>query len=341
MICPGVCRGFLCYFDKSYLFLKSFFFYSILRAIIPYVVLRAQKATKYCKGSPDKVVYLCIIVAALLILFIYKESRGYNIVEYFIDTDKDINPFRFVMLSDLHDTDVTHDKNKGLIASIKEINPDFVILAGDMITSYKNTKYDPDVAFDFLKDLSSLFTVYYGLGNHEQRYMEEPQRYPAKFERIEDCSKEYGIELLSDRYVKLDDRKICIYGFNVPIDNYRRGVKTHLPEGILSDVFGDADEEYFNILIAHHPVFFDEYVKFHPDLVLSGHLHGGIVSVPGIGGVISPQLRLFPKYDFGTFKKDKTTMIVSRGIGWHGIPIRIFNKAEIVSVTVGQNKREN
>ncbi len=285
-------------------------------------------------------IYIIVIVLILLGLFIFKESRGFNIVEYYIGTDKDIEPFRFVMLSDLHDTDVTHDGNKQLLQAISSVDPDFVILAGDMITSYLQPKYNSDITFEFLKELASGHKVFYGLGNHEQRYMEEPERFPDKFRKLEEYAKGLGIEFLSNSFARVDDKKICIYGFNIPIGNYRRGFRTKLPENILNDTFKETDADDFNILIAHHPSFFEDYVRFGPDLVLSGHLHGGIVAIPGIGGVISPQLRLFPKYDFGTFEKGKTTMIVSRGIGWHSIPIRIFNKAEIVSVTVGPKRGE-
>ena len=293
---------------------------------------------KILQRIPLKVIYICIIVLAALILFVIKESSGYNIVEYYIGTDKDIAPFRFVMLSDLHDTDVTHDNNKALLASIDNIDPDFVILAGDMITSYKNRGRDPERAYDFLKNLAAAHKVYYGLGNHEQRYMAEPERYPGRFERLSKAAAEAGICLLSDEYVRIDDRRIGIYGLNIPIENYKRAVSVHLDPAIISDRFGKVDKNDFNILIAHHPGFFDEYASFGADLVLSGHLHGGIVAIPGIGGVISPQLKLFPKYDFGKYEKDDTTMIVSRGIGWHSIPIRIFNKAEVVCITVGPKR---
>ena len=243
------------------------------------------------------------------------------------------------MLSDLHDTDVTHDGNRRLLRSIESINPDFVILAGDMITSYMQPSYNSDVAFDFLRELANRFTVYYGVGNHEQRYKAEPERFAGKYDKLVEFVQKLGIHFLSDSYIDREEDKIRIYGFDIPIDNYRRAVKTYLPDGILNDRFGDPDDNKYNILIAHNPDFFDDYAAFGPDLVLSGHLHGGIVAIPGRGGVISPQLRLFPKYDFGTFTKGNTTMIVSRGIGWHTIPVRIFNKAEIVSVTILQDKK--
>lgn len=286
-------------------------------------------------------IYIIIaLLLAALAVFVYVQSSGYNIVEYELSTCKDIGgPVKFVMLSDLHDTDVTHDGNRRLLRSIESINPDFVILAGDMITSYMQPSYNSDVAFDFLRELANRFTVYYGVGNHEQRYKAEPERFVGKYDKLVEFVQKLGIHFLSDSYIDREEDKIRIYGFDIPIDNYRRAVKTYLPDGILNDRLGNPDDNKYNILIAHNPDFFDDYAAFGPDLVLSGHLHGGIVAIPGIGGVISPQLRLFPKYDFGTFTKGNTTMIVSRGIGWHTIPVRIFNKAEIVSVTILQDKK--
>ncbi len=287
-------------------------------------------------------IYILILLLVVIAIFVYRQSSGYEIVEYELLTDKDItSPVRFVMLSDLHDTDVTHDHNTTLLASIDNADPDFVILAGDMITSYMQPKYDPEEAFLFLKALASRHKVYYGLGNHEQRYKEEPDRFPGKYAQLQELVKTCGIEFLSDRYIDLPDRNICIYGYDIPIDKYRRGVRSYLPEGILEDTFGPVDKDKYNILIAHTPDHFSDYAGFSPDLVLSGHLHGGIIAFPGIGGVISPQLKLFPKYDFGTFVKDDTTMIVSRGIGWHTIPLRIFNRAEMVCVTINKRGQSN
>ena len=242
-------------------------------------------------------------------------------------------------MSDLHDTDVTHDHNRKLLDAIREIDPDFVILAGDMITSYMGDTLESGIAFDFLRDLSAEHTVYFGLGNHEQRYKAEPAKFPGKYEKLSAYVKEQGIRLLSDDHADVSDMNVRIYGFDVPIDNYRRVVTSKMPEGIIAERLGTLDPAKYNILIAHTPEYFDDYAKFGPDIVLSGHLHGGVIGIPGIGGVISPQLKLFPKFDFGTYTSGDTTMIVSRGIGWHTIPIRIFNKAEIVSVTVRKKDR--
>lgn len=284
-------------------------------------------------------IYALVAVLLILIFFVYKQSSGYNIVEYDITSDKDVKPVRFVMLSDLHDTDVTHDHNKRLLDSIDSLSPDFVILAGDMITSYMQPKYNSCRSLEFLKELSARHRVYYGLGNHEQRYRFDEEKFPGKYKELESFIKECGITLLSDSFSDVDDPNIRIYGFDIPLDNYRRGAKPKLGDTVIGDAIGICDENRFNILVAHTPDYFDEYVRWHPDLVLSGHLHGGIVGIPGIGGLLSPQLELFPKYYYGKYTKDNTTMIVSRGIGWHTIPVRIFNKAEIVLVNIGREDK--
>ena len=52
--------------------------------------------------------------------------------------------------------------------------------------------------------------------------------------------------------------------------------------------------------------------------------------LPVLGGVVSPKLTLFPEYDGGRFEFDDAVMIVSRGLGTHTLPIRIFNQGELV-----------
>ena len=64
--------------------------------------------------------------------------------------------------------------------------------------------------------------------------------------------------------------------------------------------------------------------------MLSGHVHGGMVRVPLIGkGVVSPNVRLFPQYDGGRFEIGESVMLLSRGLGMHTIPIRLFNPGEL------------
>ena len=86
--------------------------------------------------------------------------------------------------------------------------------------------------------------------------------------------------------------------------------------------------------MAHNPDYFEEYAAWGADLVLSGHVHGGMMRLPILGGVVSPAFKLFPKYDGGLFQQGKSTMILSRGLGMHTIPIRIFNPGELILLKI-------
>lgn len=85
-------------------------------------------------------------------------------------------------------------------------------------------------------------------------------------------------------------------------------------------------------MIAHNPEYFPAYAEWGADLVLSGHVHGGLMRLPFLGGVIAPSMKLFPKYDGGVFEEHGSTMILSRGLGTHTLPIRIFNPGELVVI---------
>jgi predicted MPP superfamily phosphohydrolase len=74
------------------------------------------------------------------------------------------------------------------------------------------------------------------------------------------------------------------------------------------------------------------------DLVFTGHAHGGQIRLPFIGGLAAPDQGLFPKYTSGRHEKDSTTMYVSRGLGNSIFPLRVFNRPEIVTVTLRKRK---
>ncbi|MBO6015062.1 MAG: hypothetical protein J6P60_00545, partial [Lachnospiraceae bacterium] len=115
---------------------------------------------------------------------------------------------------------------------------------------------------------------------------------------------------------------------------YKRFHKKEMKPGYVSKHLGPRNEEAFTILLAHNPDYMDAYAGYGAELVLSGHVHGGVVRLPLLGGVISPALRLFPKYDGGLFVKDETSMILSRGLGSHTIPIRFLNPGELIVISL-------
>lgn len=249
---------------------------------------------------------------------------------------------RLGFMADFHN-DIIGEKNKDILEAIKREHYDYLLCAGDMIVGSDNGHFAFENAVSFLTSLADELPVYYSLGNHEERmrkFLSAAKDYSILDEyknRISDISEHINhfVMLLDNEncIIKRGQDKITITGFSLPIDYYKRwwNRKT-LMVGAMREAVQRVDG--FRILLAHNPIFFQTYNAFGSDLVLSGHLHGGLMVIPFLGGVISPEYTLFPKYDFGYFQESKSQMIVSRGLGAHTLPIRINNRPEIVSITL-------
>ena len=138
--------------------------------------------------------------------------------------------------------------------------------------------------------------------------------------------------MLLNEKISLPAANMDIYGLEIDMDYYGKFKKRNMETEYINRLLGKQQTSVFNILIAHNPDYFSTYADWGADLVVSGHIHGGLMKLPVLGGVISPALRLFPEYDGGEYKKGKSTMILSRGLGTHTLPIRIFNPGELVVI---------
>ena len=94
------------------------------------------------------------------------------------------------------------------------------------------------------------------------------------------------------------------------------------------------EKKIFQILIAHNPLYFEEYSDFGVDMVVSGHYHGCMVRIPVLGGILSPQIGFFPKYVAGEYREKNSVLYLSAGLGNHSIKLRIGNIPEIVVITL-------
>lgn len=72
-----------------------------------------------------------------------------------------------------------------------------------------------------------------------------------------------------------------VYGYELPLSFYKKFRQLPFEGQDLREKFGIPDPEAFHILLAHNPVYFDTYAAWGADLTLSGHLHGGIIRIPG------------------------------------------------------------
>lgn len=325
--------------------------------------------------------YLIAIAVGLIMLLILWsriELQFLTTTEYKISSKKlgsDFHDMKFVVLSDLHNHSLGKN-NRRLIEKIDSISPDFILIAGDMVT--KRQFCVPSNAFTLLKILSNKYNIYYGYGNHEQYFeqlldglqeanLNEEEIVKRKnlystWVEFKKRLRSYGIVFLNNDHISLTSgnsnrnsgrsqsrkdksSKLLISGLSLDMTYYARSnhkgqasndisadKKPKSAQEFLTATIGKKEDDTYQILIAHNPVYFEDYVAWGADLILSGHLHGGLVRLPFLGGLISPSVKLFPKYDAGRFTKDGKTMIISRGLGTHSNMPRFFNPPELIIV---------
>jgi len=274
---------------------------------------------------------ICALAFAGVMVF---DTHRFITVETCVASEKIRERVTLVVLADLHNKSYGKG-NCRLLKRIEERKPDLILVAGDMLNAKPEADFSGTVSF--LKKLAAKYTVLYGIGNHEHRLLLYPEVYG-------DMGKEYWKELEDRNIVRLENKRIlfektgiCVYGAQIGKEYYKRFKMRDMENGYLKKILGEPEEKYFNILLAHNPDYFEDYASWGADLVFSGHVHGGIVRLPFLGGVLSPACRLFPKYDGGIFKEKNSMMILSRGLGSHTIPVRLFNPGELHVVYLQPN----
>lgn len=280
------------------------------------------------------------LLAGLAVYFLCDsiwDRKCFQVKEYRFETDKIKKDCRFVVLADLHNAAFGR-KNKRLIAAIHKYKPDAVLITGDMIVSGKNLGFE--TAAELLRELIQSYPVYYGLGNHEQKWKERTYKFGDIYKEYEKCLLDMGVRILENESVLLDEVQVKINGLCIEHDRYyKRLEKVTMEPDYIEQLLGKRKEDCYEILLAHNPEYFDAYAGWGADLVLSGHVHGGIVRLPFLGGVISPSLHLFPEYDGGLFKKKESNMVLGRGLGTHTLPLRIWNRAELLCISCILSKK--
>lgn len=244
-------------------------------------------------------------------------------------------PLRLAVLADLHCAEYG-EKNSRLIRAIYDSKPDGVMVVGDMLVSKPNQEVDLDITLSLMKALTKHYPVFYSNGNHEYRMKTHPEIYGAAYQKFKQNLLSLGVHLLENEKIAWEaaGSKYIIHGYELDNQYFSRFSRHKLPVEEINTSLGRPNEEAFHILLAHNPAFFDSYAKWGADLTLSGHLHGGMIRLPFLGGVISPQVHLFPKYDKGLFQIGPKKLIVSAGLGCHSIKLRIFNPTELVIIEI-------
>jgi len=271
-------------------------------------------------SNNKKIISAIIIVLIILLLYIATSinlSYGYLHIQHRSVTNCPIinSSITLVLLSDLHDSSFG-EGNERLIRKVKKCEPDVIFTVGDMVSNYNEDYSCLDTLYE---DLAEIAPVYCSLGNHELSHPES--------EEIKKILNKHAT-LLDNEYIELE-----LNGTEVRLG----GLTQYHPanEEAKAFVADFADTDKFKLLLCHYPEYYiwgvDE-VKI--DLMLSGHTHGGQVIIPFKGGLYAPEQGYFPKYDYGVFYEENTTLVITRGLGTsrQALP-RFNNPPEVLCLT--------
>lgn len=276
---------------------------------------------------------LIILVIFIVICIAFSIWQNNSIVISNFDYNKselptEFNNFKIVHISDLHNK-VFGDEQDNLIGKVEDLLPNIIVITGDLID---RRRYNLEKAMLFINSAVKIAPVYYVSGNHEA--------WSGKYYEIKERLIDAGVIVMEDS--KLDitrgNNSIKLLGLSDPdflTSDYIDGTDTSKVEEKLKEW---SEIEGFKILLSHRPELFDLYSENNIDMIFSGHAHGGQIRLPFVGGLVAPDQGLFPKYTAGSYTSNTSTMYVSRGLGNSLFPVRVFNRPEIISVTLKSDK---
>ena len=276
--------------------------------------------------NKKKGIILVMSAAIMLVIgamYIYKGSKTIDITTYQIKSEKISNGIRIALLTDLHSTEID-EGNKNLIQSIKDCKPDIICYSGDMI-NWSDTNYE--VTLNLTRELVKIAPVYYGLGNHEY------YKYVKKNRDFMDMFQKAGATMLNNTYETIE-----IKGNTIDIGCICEAPEQY--EKYKPDIVNQMEQsKNFKLLLAHAPELYMGTLNDKDiNLALAGHAHGGQIRIPYIGGLYTPDQGFLPKLTTGMYEYDKTTLIISRGLGDHTFVPRINNNPELVIIDIRQEK---
>lgn len=271
------------------------------------------------------IIFVFLFLTAAIVSYGFYCSNTLEIKNYSLSSKKLNSKRRFVFISDLHCKEYG-EKNSDLVSKIKEQNPEFIAVGGDMVNKYSA---DDRVMRELLPQLVEIAPTYCVLGNHELVLKDE-----IDFKNDIDST---GAKLLDNEMVTLEinGEKIQLGGLSdFPYHEYD-APDYNTPEKYFWENFKESSKNCYSILLHHQPEYLEDIMQdSNVDLVMCGHTHGGAIQIPFVGGVFAPNQGFFPKYDKGEFELNDTKMIISAGLGDAYPVLRINNCPEISVVEI-------
>lgn len=268
---------------------------------------------------------LIALVGSGLLLYNHYTESHFQVTFYRITSSHVTEKLRIVFLSDLHLREYG-ERNTELVDEIKSLDPDLILLGGDLVT-YPNP--DVESALSLCRKLAWVAPTYAVLGNHESEMI-----YGGVDEKLAQKISMTGVFLLRNesKTIRLGSNTIELVGLEgacKDYDYYNYGA---------SDCMERLSTQYdaLRIVMDHVPMKFVNYYQDYPfDIGFAGHTHGGLIRLPILGRLYSAEEGLFPQYAGGKYQlKNNAQLVVGCGLGDSSWVPRVYNPPELVLVDV-------
>lgn len=287
-----------------------------------------------------------LIFALSVSVFMSQNILSIERCEY--DNEKIETSFKIVQISDLHNHEFGKSNDR-LVRRIKKEQPDVIFMTGDMLNGDEE---HTDTVENLIRELKKVADVYFSLGNHEMQYMEAYNGDIGADIKLADS--EIQSTKQNEKLIQKLEKSGAIVLEKEFVDTEIHGQKVRIGGVygyVLAEDYGDGSEQRFmekfentdrfKILLSHIPeglLLWKSMEKWDVDLVFSGHVHGGQIRIPFIGGLFDPEEGFFPTYTKGMFQCGDGTMILSAGLGSSGMIPRVNNLPEITVCEIGNRK---
>lgn len=264
-----------------------------------------------------------IVAAAVLGAFITVGAFGpLEITRY--DVSCSLLPAAFDGYKILQIADLQNSTDPGILADAQQLAPDVIVFSGDNFYTSVSPETE-EWTINLVHELAKIAPVYAVSGNHDL--------WNPDFKKNQSLLAGAGVILLENTFqtVQRGTDSIRIYGITDPntLDDIQSIACT---QAYLQRVEASGG---FDVLLFHRANLLDLFRNSGFELILSGHLHGGQVRLPGFGGIVSPEGRAFPKYGGGVYSiGNGSTAVVSRGLGNTVCFPRVYNAPELVLITL-------
>ena len=305
-------------FSLSAMLVIHFIVVSLIVDLV-YIIIKKTKGVKE-DGRFEKIYRIGIIpVIIVAIIMIYGKINMHHVVEtdYTVYTAKEADDLRIAFIADIHyPVSSDGDKIKDIVAEIDELEPDVLLLGGDIVDERSSLEEVREV-FSILGTAKTKYGIYYVYGNHDRGdYAAAPD---FTHEELQAAIEDAGIRILLDESDELRD-DVTLIG---------RNDKSYMRTSI-ADLVKNVNKNGVVILLDHQPTGFEENRNAGIDLQLSGHTHGGQMWPTGYIMTLlgSNELR------YGYKQIDDFQIIVTSGFAGWGYDIKTGAPAEYVIVDV-------